>query len=58
MSEHALAWYPVPDVDDGFGSIWFARETGRQGGSRRVSITMRGQTESVAEIHWSYRIAL
>jgi len=43
MSERALAWYPVPDIKDGFGSIFFARGEGEHNGSRTLSITMRGE---------------
>ena len=43
MSERALAWYPVPDINDGFGSTSFAYDASGHGGSRSVLITMRGE---------------
>ena len=39
MTEQALAWLPVPDINDGFGSISFSYESNR---SRTVLVTMNG----------------
>jgi hypothetical protein len=43
MNERALAWYPVPGINDSFGSISFSYETRPSGGSRSVLIIMNGK---------------
>jgi len=39
MTEQAFAWHPVPDINDGFGSISFSCESNR---SRTMLVTMNG----------------
>jgi hypothetical protein len=43
MNERALAWYPVPDIDDGFESISFSYEARVPTDPRSVSIVLHGK---------------
>jgi hypothetical protein len=39
MTEHASPWHPLPDINDGFGSISFSYDSNR---SRSAHIVMNG----------------
>ena len=58
MTEHASAWYPVPDVTDAFGSISFVHESRAISGSttRDALVTLHGIRD--LELHFSRVIAL
>jgi hypothetical protein len=43
MKEHASAWYPVSDIDDGFESISFSYEARVSMEPRSVLIVMKGR---------------
>jgi hypothetical protein len=42
MNERASAWYPVPDINDGFGSISLSYEARVSNEPRSVLIVMNG----------------